>query len=128
MTGKRELTAGKFERRHPDIALAVSETATGTLVTAIEDSGPNRGSPVADRSGPLGSRDRLLWELSQAVLAIRRREVAHAQGYRDAQTGEIRQLETHHVLFRSRGGTHERSNLAGLSAESHRIRHGRSTP
>jgi hypothetical protein len=122
------LSVTKFERRHPDVSLTVSESATEIRMTAREGSGPKHGSVIAERRGTAGSRARLLWDLSQAVQAIRRREVAHAQGYRDAQTGEIRQLETHHVLFRSHGGTHERSNLAGLSAESHRIRHGRSIP
>jgi len=122
MTGKREFSVRKFERLHPDLVLAISESATD-CVTATEASGPSCGSLIAERHGPIGSRNRLLWELSQAVQAIRRREVARAQGYRDAQTGEIRALQTHHVLFRSRGGTHERSNLSGLSAESHGKRH-----
>jgi hypothetical protein len=35
----------------------------------------------------------LLWKLSKAVQAIRHREVARAQGHRDAQTGETNEAE-----------------------------------
>jgi hypothetical protein len=124
MIGRREFSIGKFERLHPDVVLAVSESVNEPCVMARESSGPRCGFLIAERHGPIESRDRLLWELSQALLAIRRREVACAQRYRDAQTGEIRPLQSHHVRFRSRGGTHEGSNLTGLSAESHRKRHG----
>lgn len=123
MKGRRKLTVSKFEKRHPDVSLHISESGPSVCVAATEVS---RGKEViADRHGPASSRHRLLWELSEAVQAIRRLEVARAQGYRDAQTGEIKPLQTHHVVFRSHGGTHERRNLSGLSAESHRRRHER---
>ena len=119
------MTVSKFERKHPDVSLVISEDANAVCVTAKETSGERCGSVIAERQGPTGNRDRLLWELSEAVQAIRRVEVARAQGYRDAQTGEIKPLQTHHVVFRSHGGTHDRSNLSGVSAESHRRIHER---
>ena len=125
MKGKREMTVAKFERRHPDVSLIISETKASVCVTARELPEGTRVSFIAERRGPTSSRNRLLWELSEAVLAIRRLEVSQARGYRDSQTGEIRPLQTHHVVFRSRGGTHERSNLSALSAETHRRRHER---
>jgi hypothetical protein len=120
---RRQMTVRKFERRHPDVSLVVLENRTGLCVIAREASGRRCGSVIARRCGPVGSRNRLLWDLSGAVQAIRRREVARAQGYRDAQTGEMKPLQMHHIQFRSHGGTYEQSNLAGVSAETHRKRH-----
>ena len=113
------MTKSTFERKHPGVSVQVMHWK------GIRDCGVEVrfGNNLLLFNGR--EEKRLLDTASQRVLAIQSREVATAQGGRDAQTGEIKPLQGHHIVKRSAGGNHSRDNIVGLSAESHDFQHHR---
>ena len=113
---KRELSRNKFFRRNPSLEVTVIRGERGWCGQAW------RGAQLlAQKTGR--TLEAVYWQLSEAVLKLNAREVATAQGWRDARTGQIDPLQTHHIQPRSKGRLDEPRNLEGISQSTHGLEH-----
>jgi 5-methylcytosine-specific restriction endonuclease McrA len=111
------VTKSTFERKHPGVSVQVLHWK-GLRECNVEVRFDNNLLLFNGRD-----EKRLLDKASQRVLALQARNVASTQGHRDANTGEVKPLQGHHLIKRSAGGTHAQDNLAGVSAETHSHQH-----
>jgi hypothetical protein len=112
------MTKSTFERKHPTVKLQVLYQGKRVLASASWQFGGFCFLSGTDEKSALDT-------LSRRVYSLQSREVAEEQGHRDANTGQVAPLQTHHKIKRSAGGDHSKGNLAGVSAETHDFQHHR---
>lgn len=82
------------------------------------------GEVIASAYHPADPK-KALRDLVETVYRTRCLEVWKRQRYRCADCGLFKGMSTHHIRFRSQGGTHATSNLVGVCVDCHEKRHGR---
>jgi 5-methylcytosine-specific restriction endonuclease McrA len=63
--------------------------------------------------------------LVEDVLRRRAKQVFAAQNWRCDECGRVEELQSHHIVFRSKGGGHKLSNLRALCPNCHDLQHRR---
>lgn|SRR5438552_418983 len=117
MSKAPRMSRSHFSRLHPGMEVEVANWCGkfGFLVSATD--GANRFFARGR------TEESAIAKLSANILAYNGRVKAAEQGFSDANTGEIKPLEMHHLQHRAHSGTHEPSNLAGISRQTHKLQH-----
>lgn len=126
MRQKREMSVRKFEARHPGLVLIEMEYLGGFMGYGVAKT--YDGKMFAQRltsDMPKASRQRLLYDLSEACTWLAGREAMDRADWKDANTGQTGvPLDCHHLQKRSAGRLDSQENLAAVSRATHNGFHG----